>query len=44
MAVPGGLFGEPYGPILALAMGMFVLYGLLSLPQGWRCSGSAARR
>ena len=35
MAVPGGLFGEFYGPILALATGMFVLYGLLSLPQGW---------
>ncbi len=35
MAVPGGLFGEAYGPILALATGMFVLYGLLSLPQGW---------
>ncbi len=35
MAAPGGLFGEAYGPILALATGMFVLYGLLSLPQGW---------
>src|ERR1700761_7081058 len=35
MAVPGGLFGQSYGPILALATGMFVLYGLLSLPQGW---------
>ncbi len=35
MAVPGGAFGEHYGPILALATGMFVLYGLLSLPQGW---------
>jgi MFS family permease len=35
MAVPGGPFGESYGPILALANGMFVLYGLLSLPQGW---------
>jgi MFS family permease len=35
MAVPGGPFGESYGPILALATGMFVLYGLLSLPQGW---------
>jgi MFS family permease len=34
MAVPGGPFGESYGPILALATGMFVLYGLLSLPQG----------
>ena len=35
MAVPGGMFGDSYGPILALATGMFVLYGLLSLPQGW---------
>src|SRR3984885_10277886 len=35
MAVPGGRFGESYGPILALATGMFVFYGLLSLPQGW---------
>ena len=35
MAVPGGGFGEAYGPILALATGMFILYGLLSLPQGW---------
>jgi len=35
MAVRAGPFGEAYGPILALATGMFVLYGLLSLPQGW---------
>ena len=35
MAVPGGRVRRPYGPILALATGMFVLYGLLSLPQGW---------
>jgi MFS family permease len=35
MAVSGGPFGDAYGPILALATGMFVLYGLLSLPQGW---------
>jgi len=35
MAVPGGRFGSEYGPILALATGMFVLYGALSLPQGW---------
>ena len=35
MAVPDGAFGDSYGPILALATGMFVLYGLLSLPQGW---------
>jgi MFS family permease len=35
MAVPGGAFGAEYGPIVALATGMFVLYGLLSLPQGW---------
>jgi MFS family permease len=35
MAIPGGPFGSSYGSILALATGMFVLYGLLSLPQGW---------
>lgn len=35
MARPGGPFGDEYGPILALATGMFVLYGLFSLPQGW---------
>ena len=35
MAVPGGAFGASYGPILALATGGFVFYGLLSLPQGW---------
>jgi MFS family permease len=35
MAEPGGQFGETYGPILALATGMFVLYGVFSLPQGW---------
>jgi MFS family permease len=35
MAIPGGPFGESYGPILALATGMFVFYGLMSLPQGW---------
>ena len=35
MAIPGGPFGSSYGPILALATGMFVFYGLLSLPQGW---------
>ena len=35
MAVPGGMFGDSYGPILALATAMFVLYGLLALPQGW---------
>ena len=35
MAVKGGPFGAEYGPILALATGMFVLYGLFSLPQGW---------
>lgn len=34
MAVHGGPFGDDYGPILALATGMFVLYGVLSLPQG----------
>ena len=35
MAVQGGDFGSEYGPILQLATGGFVLYGLLSLPQGW---------
>lgn len=35
MALPGGPFGADYGPILALATGMFVLYGVCSLPQGW---------
>jgi len=35
MARAGGSFGEHYGRILALATGMFVLYGVGSLPQGW---------
>ena len=35
MARPGGAFGADYGPVIALATGMFVLYGLFSLPQGW---------
>ncbi|WP_375460664.1 MFS transporter [uncultured Enterovirga sp.] len=35
MARPGGAFGPDYGPVLALATGMFVLYGVASLPQGW---------
>lgn len=35
MAVPGGAFGDAYGPILALATGGFVLYGAFALPQGW---------
>jgi MFS family permease len=35
MASPGSPFGTEYGPILALATGMFVLYGVFSLPQGW---------
>lgn len=35
MAVQGGAFGPDYGPILKLATVGFVLYGLLSLPQGW---------
>jgi len=30
-----GLFGTVYGPILALGTGMFVVYGLGSLPMGW---------
>jgi MFS family permease len=28
-------FGTVYGPILALGTGMFVIYGLGSLPMGW---------
>src|SRR3978361_828064 len=35
MAVPNGPFGESYGPILALATRMFVLYGRLSPAPGW---------
>ena len=35
MAAPGSAFGPRYGPILELATGMFVCYGLFSLPQGW---------
>ena len=35
MVATHGAFGNEYGPILTLATGMFVLYGLLSLPQGW---------
>ena len=34
VAAQGG-FGTAYGPILQLATGGFVLYGLFSLPQGW---------
>lgn len=29
------MFGDDYGPVLALGTGMFVLYGLGSLPMGW---------
>ncbi|MDE2005699.1 MAG: MFS transporter [Rhodospirillales bacterium] len=35
MTAPGGRFGTAYGPILALATAMFVLYGAGSLPQGF---------
>ena len=35
IARPGGAFGSEYGSILALATAMFVLYGVVSLPQGW---------
>ena len=28
MARPGGEFGSEYGPVVALATGMFVLYGI----------------
>jgi len=35
MVGAGSPFGASYGPVLELATGMFVLYGLFSLPQGW---------
>jgi MFS family permease len=35
MTDPAGVFGADYGTILALSTGMFVLYGVGSLPQGW---------
>src|SRR3954470_3234735 len=35
IARPGGGFGSEYRPAGALATGMFVLYGIGSLPQGW---------
>jgi MFS family permease len=31
----GATFGNAFGPILALGTGMFVIYGLGSLPMGW---------
>ncbi len=39
-----GGFGTEYGPVLALATGMFVLYGVLSLPQGWLAARFGRRR
>ena len=45
MAQPGGAFGADYGPILALATGMFVLYGAVLAAAGLdRAAGRAARR
>ena len=44
MARPGGAFGEDYGPIVALATGMFILYGAGSLPQGWLAARFGRRR
>ncbi len=35
MVTAGVGFGSEYGPILQLATGGFVLYGVFSLPQGW---------
>ncbi|MFC3126665.1 MFS transporter [Pseudoroseomonas globiformis] len=35
VAQDGGRFGADYGPVLALGTGMFVLYGVGSLPMGW---------
>ena len=39
-----GAFGAEYGPVVALATGMFVLYGLLSLPQGWLAARFGRKR
>lgn len=44
MAYPGGAFGTEYGAIMALATGMFVLYGVLSLPQGWLAARIGRKR
>ena len=44
MAYEGGALGAEYGPILALATGMFVLYGALSLPQGWLAARFGRKR
>jgi MFS family permease len=44
MAVPGGPFGTQYGSIIALATGGFVLYGVMSLPQGWLAARFGAAR
>lgn len=38
-----GTFGTDYGPILALGTGMFVLYGVGSLPMGWLQARVGAR-
>ena len=35
VATNGAVFGMEYGPVLALGTGMFVLYGVGSLPTGW---------
>lgn len=35
VATNGAVFGAEYGPVLALGTGMFVLYGVGSLPTGW---------
>ena len=29
------IFGQDYGPLIAIGTGMFVAYGLLALPMGW---------
>jgi MFS family permease len=35
VATDSANFGTEYGPVLALGTGMFVLYGVGSLPMGW---------
>ncbi|MBP0444602.1 MFS transporter [Roseomonas sp. SSH11] len=35
VATNASVFGNEYGPVIALGTGMFVLYGAGSLPMGW---------
>jgi len=44
MVSNGSPFGVEYGAIVALATGMFVLYGVGSLPQGWLAARFGRKR